>query len=1336
MDLITGTSDTPFSSDNHPDRLKRLLPENISRQFSVVPLAIIRDELWVGSYKALSPADRAMLEKDTRYPIRFSLISFPQVCRKQSQLYNHEDLRPPVLPLDSLLGFLGLDYLLPTLEIRAAGKTLQNQDFSNWLRQGLITMGQWTQLMSAFHYLPSKIIAQPSPINTLPAFLDIDPALKREVQSFVPLWWFNHTLIVGISDLDQMAQVMAMTHEWPCQVSTIAIPEPLLKRIKKAHEGTPLFSPGVRDEQVAEAILNQKLITEEEYQAALTINRRTGSTICQSLSDSRPEIEKYWLDTKAQLLGAIAIHKDDLPIKFGLILDSLFHIVPYEMCRMLNVLPLNFMNGVLIAGFAEVHPGVLDILSDLSGYPVEVRLMAKEVIEDQLQKVVLSESNLPEFTISIEQINVFLTASRLVQAEQLQRLELPANLSIQAYLSRLSAEGLLNEDDIAQIYAILFQFPHLDLDNLNIDRDLVKRFPQSYLRDNNLLPLLEYEGSLWVATANPLQGESLEKLAELTGLKIWPFIVPKTSLEMTIRQVISLTPTDKSNPYLERCLGYLVGEDVLPSNSVSAILREVLEDDQPVDQAIRNHLSNPSVDIYAHFAAFRGVNYVSLQPEITIQKMIDPLGAEIEQKRRLDPVEWPVARLLDYDTARRLGALPIAQSDPGLRVAFADPLYDSAVNELSSRLEVAIEPVIASREELDHAIERILGRKNIGTMLVNAGLITRNQLNDALNLAERTSSHIGQALVHRGYISENQLYAFISKQVGLPLFSLSHVRLSKEVAETFTPDEEWEWGILPLSKDDQTLVIGMIDPVNQDSLTFVESKTNLEIKPVLITERDFEQALESLFKEQYTARSVSALLNRSPENSAAQVLTKTQKIWMVIISVVLLGLAIWNLDNFLIGLNATFTTIYMAMVVYKFFLIANAVGSDLEVPISDEELSALRDDELPSYTILIPVYKEAAVLPSLLKAVEKLDYPKIKLDIKVLLEQDDEETIAAFHHTNPPDYIQGLIVPTSQPKTKPKACNYGLIHAKGELLVIFDAEDQPDPDQLKKVVIAFKKSPANVICMQAKLNYFNRQQNLLTQWFSSEYSMWFDLFLPGLDAHNVPIPLGGTSNHFKKFALIEAGAWDPHNMTEDADLGIRLYKLGYRTKIVDTTTYEEANSNVNNWVRQRSRWVKGHIQTWLVHMRHPIQLIRDIGFKAFFSFQMVVGGNIFTVILNPVYWLITMSWLLFRFDLISALFPGPIHFMGAFSLYFGNFAFTYMNVAGAMGRGYYDMVKTTLLSPLYWGLMSIGGWRGFFQILTKPHYWEKTIHGLSTPEQNVKIKAENRDEIPPEEEPS
>lgn len=1335
MDTNIGTHDSSFFGNNNPDLMKRILPENLSRELSIVPLGIVRDELWIGAYKVLSSDDRSTLEQSLRYPFRIILIGYTQVTRLQAQLYNQVDPQPPSLPLEILLDVLGMDTALFTRGQQFLETQSVSQIFSEWLRDGQITMAQWSQLMSMVFYLPTKDNLQPSPINTLPAFLDIDPALKREVQSFIPLWWVNHTLFIGISNTDEIGKVEAITNKWPCRISMIVIPEQLFKKIKRENENKVLFTPEIRDEQIAEAILQLGKVTEEEVQAALTLNRRTGETICNVLSESRPDIQYHWLETKAELSGTTAIHESDLPGHFGQILETLFDILPYEICRMLKVLPLNFMNGVLIVGIAELHPGILDILSEISGYPVETRLMDSATILDRLAQAQISESSLPDYKIGIPQINSFLETSHLVQPDQIQRIDLPSNLSIQAYLSKLAAEGLLNEDDIAQIYAVLFQIPHLSLDNIKIDHNFVQGFSQSFLRENHFLPLLAYDGAIWVAITNPLQGESLAKFSKMTGLEVWPFVVSKSTLDKLLRQVINFSPIDKSSPYLEKCLHYLVGKGVLQENTIPDILKETLEDDQPIDRAIKNHLSDPSVNIYAQFAAFREVDYLSLHPEIESQKMIDPLGVEIEPKIRRDPVDWAIARQLDYDSAKRLGAIPISKNERGLRIAFSDPLFDAAVEELSERFDVDIEPVITSRSELDQAIERILGRKNIGTLLVNAGLVSRNQLNDALNLAERTNTHVGQALIHRGYITENQLYAFLSKQTGIPLFDLSHVELSKEVAETFTPDEEWEWGVLPLSKDDQTLVVGVIDPVNQDSLAAVKQKTNLNVKPVLITERDFEKALEELFKEQYTVRSVSALLSRSPENSAAQVLTKTQKIWMIIILAILLGLAIWNLDNFLIGLNAVFTIIYITMVVYKFFLISSAIGSDLEVPISDEELEALRDDELPTYSILIPVYKEAAVLPSLLKAVENLDYPKIKLDVKVLLEQDDEETIASFYNSNPPENIQALIVPTSLPKTKPKACNYGLIHAKGELLVIFDAEDQPDPDQLKKIVIAFKKSPANVICMQAKLNYFNRQQNILTQWFSSEYSMWFDLFLPGLDAHNVPIPLGGTSNHFKKFALIEAGAWDPYNMTEDADLGIRLYKLGYRTKIVDTTTYEEANSSVKNWIRQRSRWVKGHIQTWLVHMRHPIQLIRDIGFKAFFSFQMVVGGNIFTVILNPVYWVITLSWVLFRFDFISEIFPGPIHYMGAFSLYFGNFAFTYMNVAGAMGRGYYDMVKTTLLSPIYWGLMSIGGWRGLIQVITKPHYWEKTIHGLSTPESKVDNKIVEDDTPVIEEEP-
>jgi cellulose synthase/poly-beta-1,6-N-acetylglucosamine synthase-like glycosyltransferase len=260
-------------------------------------------------------------------------------------------------------------------------------------------------------------------------------------------------------------------------------------------------------------------------------------------------------------------------------------------------------------------------------------------------------------------------------------------------------------------------------------------------------------------------------------------------------------------------------------------------------------------------------------------------------------------------------------------------------------------------------------------------------------------------------------------------------------------------------------------------------------------------------------------------------------------------------------------------------------------------------------------------------------------------------------------------------------------------------------------VLAFDRTEERVVCIQCKLNYFNSTQNLLTRFFATEYALWFDLMLPGLDASGAPIPLGGTSNHFEREVLIEIGAWDPFNVTEDADLGLRLHKDGYKTAMLDSTTLEEANSALGNWVRQRSRWVKGYLQTYLVHMRHPLRLVRELGFGAFLSFQFVVGGTII-FILNPIFWALTTLWLITEAGFIEQLFPGVIFYIASAQLFIGNFIFTYLTVAGALQRGLFDLTKYAVFTPVYWGLMSVGAYRGFFQLFTKPFYWEKTVHGL------------------------
>jgi cellulose synthase/poly-beta-1,6-N-acetylglucosamine synthase-like glycosyltransferase len=454
------------------------------------------------------------------------------------------------------------------------------------------------------------------------------------------------------------------------------------------------------------------------------------------------------------------------------------------------------------------------------------------------------------------------------------------------------------------------------------------------------------------------------------------------------------------------------------------------------------------------------------------------------------------------------------------------------------------------------------------------------------------------------------------------------------------------------------------------------------------------------------------VLHERPLECAAHTLDPRQAVLLGVGLVVLVLGLIFALIPTLVVLNAIVITFYILQSVYKFFLVWRSLGRKAEVQVSLEDLTAVPDADLPTYTILIPLFRESAVLAKLVKGLGDLDYPADKLEIMLLLEEDDAETRHAADAMTLPPQFRKVVVPTSQPKTKPKACNWGLDLATSDLLVIYDAEDLPERDQLRKAAAAFRKVPDQVACLQAKLNYFNQRQNLLTKWFTAEYSVWFDLFLPGLTASEAPIPLGGTSNHFRVAPLRELGGWDPYNVTEDCDLGVRLHKHGWRTAMIDSTTWEEANSHFWGWIRQRSRWVKGYLQTYLVHSRRPLELFRQLGLRDWFSFQMTVGGSTLCFLLNPVYWLLTLLWLITHSGVIDAMFPGVIYVAGVFCLLVGNFVFVYLNVAGCMNRGYYDLVKYALITPIYWLMMSWAAYKAFGQLIINPHYWEKTEHGL------------------------
>lgn len=415
-------------------------------------------------------------------------------------------------------------------------------------------------------------------------------------------------------------------------------------------------------------------------------------------------------------------------------------------------------------------------------------------------------------------------------------------------------------------------------------------------------------------------------------------------------------------------------------------------------------------------------------------------------------------------------------------------------------------------------------------------------------------------------------------------------------------------------------------------------------------------------------------------------------------------------------LGTVITFVYIASTIDRYVLMISGLNHPALVRVSDDQARAIPDAELPIYTVLLPVYDEPSIIDNLLNGVCRIDYPRERLELLLLVEEDDEATQQALRSAELRD-IRLVIVPHSLPKTKPKACNYGmsLPGLRGEYLTIYDAEDIPEPLQLRRAVVAFRAAPADVGCLQAQLAYFNENQNLLTRWFAMEYAQWFGVILPAIERARCVVPLGGTSNHIPARLWREVGGWDEFNVTEDADLGARLATHGYRTQILDSVTLEEANSDVVNWVRQRSRWYKGYLQTMLVHLRHPLQFRRKVGTKAALRFINMTGGIPATAVINLLFGLLLISWTSGRPTVVTLLFP-PIAYYACLVLFLVGTPFAiYMSFVLVQAAGKPQLWWAALLSPLYWLLQSLAAVKAVYQLVFRPFHWEKTVHGLGHP---------------------
>jgi cellulose synthase/poly-beta-1,6-N-acetylglucosamine synthase-like glycosyltransferase len=458
--------------------------------------------------------------------------------------------------------------------------------------------------------------------------------------------------------------------------------------------------------------------------------------------------------------------------------------------------------------------------------------------------------------------------------------------------------------------------------------------------------------------------------------------------------------------------------------------------------------------------------------------------------------------------------------------------------------------------------------------------------------------------------------------------------------------------------------------------------------------------------------SISGLAEMEPRVSAQRILSQGQRRVGIGVGVLFLIGCVVNVVFTFTVIVSVITLLYVAAIIYRLLLFKASNGDSTTEIVSDSEARAVADEDLPIYTVMIPAYREPEVITELIRRVTLFEYPPDRLDVKLLIEADDQVTIDAIEAAMPGDQFELVRIPPAEPRTKPKALNYGLTLARGELVAIYDAEDEPEPLQLRRAAIAMARLGPDVACIQAKLAYHNPMQNMITKWFTIEYSLWFSFFLPGLASMKAPIPLGGTSNHFRRVALQSLGAWDPYNVTEDADLGIRIFREGYTVRILESQTFEEANSDFVNWMKQRSRWLKGYLQTFAVHMRQPKELRRELGWKGLGHFTMFVGGTPVLAIVNPVFWLLTIIWFVAHPHFIQEIFPAPVYYLGLLSWSFGNFLLVYVTVMSCRIAKRGELLVAALLGPLYWIMMSLAAMKALSQLVGAPTFWEKTVHGL------------------------
>ncbi len=604
-------------------------------------------------------------------------------------------------------------------------------------------------------------------------------------------------------------------------------------------------------------------------------------------------------------------------------------------------------------------------------------------------------------------------------------------------------------------------------------------------------------------------------------------------------------------------------------------------------------------------------------------------------------------------------------------------------------------------------------RLPLGRIMVNAQIISQNDLVHALSLQRLIDAPLGEILVSEGLASAEQVLQMVSRQHGIALADLASDPPDPLLRTALPATLCLRYGCVPWLRMGDILLVGTNRPSDFERLRTCMGEAGRRMLPVLVPEQQIKEHLGVLYGPELALKAAC----RVPASDSCRGWEETaplrKPLALALLTGLLAALIMAPLWVITIGILFAFVTLVMSTVLKLAAFVAQMtrLPQDTDMPVARNRAPF----PLPKVSVMVPLLREKEIAGKLIQRLTRLTYPKSLLEVVLVLEADDAVTRETIARTDLPAWISVIEVPgANNLTTKPRALNYALDFCRGSIIGVWDAEDAPEPDQIEKVVTRFQDAPGHVACLQGVLDYYNPRANWLSRCFTIEYATWWRVILPGIARLGLVLPLGGTTLFFRRGALEDLCAWDAHNVTEDADLGIRLARRGYVTELIATVTYEEANCRVWPWIKQRSRWLKGFLITWLVHMRSPRALLRDLGLMRFLGVQALLLATFAQFACAPLLW---SFWLILagvEHPVATTLGSPVAHFMVAFFVA-SELLSLGISLTAVSGRQHRHLMIWVFTLPLYFPMAALSAYKALKELVLAPFYWDKTEHGVTRP---------------------